>query len=152
MAFIGALQRWQKGACGIVDAIPTDPECPLPDITRRVDKTAAAANASLDLLEADPSQFHGFEQRHRPHLQALASHPRVQRPRLIGTLAAFDLVVDGTAGYLNPAGPTVKRIAMNHGVFLRPLGQVVYLLPPLCISDAQLECCYEAITKALDQL
>ena len=112
----------------------------------------AAANASLDLLEADPSQFHGFEQRHRPHLQALASHPRVQRPRLIGTLAAFDLVVDGTAGYLNPAGPTVKRIAMNHGVFLRPLGQVVYLLPPLCISDAQLECCYDAITKALDQL
>ena len=112
----------------------------------------AAANASLDLLEADPSKFLRFEQRHHPHLQRLASHPRVQRPRLIGTVAAFDLVVNGTDGYLNPAGPTVKRIAMEHGVFLRPLGQVVYLLPPLCISDAQLECCYDALSKALDQL
>jgi adenosylmethionine-8-amino-7-oxononanoate aminotransferase len=71
---------------------------------------------------------------------------------LLGTVAAFDLVVGGTAGYLNPAGPTVKRIAMEHGVFLRPLGQVVYLLPPLCITDAQLEQCYEAIQTALDQL
>jgi adenosylmethionine-8-amino-7-oxononanoate aminotransferase len=41
---------------------------------------------------------------------------------------------------------------MEHGVFLRPLGQVVYLLPPLCITDAQLEQCYEAIQTALDQL
>ena len=112
----------------------------------------AVANASLDLLEAEPQRFLGFEARHRPHLQALSRHPRVDHCRLIGTLAAFDLAVEGTAGYLNPAGPTVKRIAMEAGVFLRPLGQVVYLLPPLCITDAQLEQCYAAIGKALDQL
>jgi adenosylmethionine-8-amino-7-oxononanoate aminotransferase len=35
---------------------------------------------------------------------------------------------------------------------LRPLGQVVYLLPPLGISDNQLEQCYRAIETALDQL
>jgi len=112
----------------------------------------AVANASLDLLEAEPQRFLGFEARHRPHLEALSRHPRVNHCRLIGTLAAFDLAVEGTAGYLNPAGPTVKRIAMQEGVFLRPLGQVVYLLPPLCITDAQLEQCYGAISKALDQL
>ena len=67
-------------------------------------------------------------------------------------MAAFDLVVDGTSGYLNPAGPKLKRIAMENGVFLRPLGQVVYLLPPLCISDAQLERCYAVLRMALDQL
>ena len=112
----------------------------------------AVANASLDLLEAEPQRFLGFEARHRPHLQAMSRHPRVNHCRLIGTLAAFDLAVEGPAGYLNPAGPTVKRIAMEEGVFLRPLGQVVYLLPPLCITDAQLEQCYGAISKALDQL
>ena len=112
----------------------------------------AVANASLDLLEAAPQRFLGFEARHRPHLQALNRHPRVNHCRQVGTLAAFDLAVEGTAGYLNPAGPTVKRIAMQEGVFLRPLGQVVYLLPPLCITDAQLEQCYGAISKALDQL
>ena len=74
------------------------------------------------------------------------------RCRLTGTVAAFDLSVSGSAGYLNPAGPTIKRITLEHGVFLRPLGQVVYLLPPLCISDDQLTQCYRAVTAALDQI
>ena len=112
----------------------------------------AAANASLNLLEANPTAFQDFEARHRPHLERLQGHPKVSRCRLLGTVAAFDLAVDGTAGYLNPAGPTVKKLAMAHGVFLRPLGQVVYLLPPLCISDEQLQRCYEAIGVALDAI
>ena len=112
----------------------------------------AAANASLDLLDANPEAFRGFEQRHKQHLQRLLNHPRVGRIRLTGTVAAFDLNVEGTAGYLNPAGPTVKRIAMEHGVFLRPLGQVVYLLPPLSTSDQQLEQSYGAIEAALAKL
>ena len=112
----------------------------------------AAANASLNLLEANPNAFQDFEARHRPHLERLQGHPKVSRCRLLGTVAAFDLAVDGTAGYLNPAGPTVKKLAMAHGVFLRPLGQVVYLLPPLCISHEQLQRCYEAIAVALDAI
>ena len=112
----------------------------------------AAANASLDLLEENQKAFRGFEQRHRQHLEQLRAHPKVSRIRVTGTVAAFDLNVEGTSGYLNPAGPTVKRIAMEHGVFLRPLGQVVYLLPPLCTTDEQLERCYAAIERALDGL
>ena len=112
----------------------------------------AAANASLNLLEASPNAFLNFEQRHRPHLELLQHHQRVTRCRLTGTVAAFDVAVTGDSGYLNPAGPTIKRIAMEHGVFLRPLGQVVYLLPPLCITDEQLERCYSAIHTALDAL
>ena len=112
----------------------------------------AAANTSLDLLERNPGDFEGFEARHRPRLEELSRHPRVQHPRLTGTVAAFDLVVDGTSGYLNPAGPKLKQIAMDNGVFLRPLGQVVYLLPPLCITGPQLDHCYDTILAALDQL
>ena len=36
-------------------------------------------------------------------------------------------------------------------MFLRPLGDVVYLLPPLGIDDAQLERCWGAIAEALDE-
>ncbi|HJN35039.1 MAG TPA: aminotransferase class III-fold pyridoxal phosphate-dependent enzyme, partial [Prochlorococcaceae cyanobacterium Fu_MAG_50] len=112
----------------------------------------AAANASLDLLEASPQHYNDFENRHRPHLTNLARHPKVQQPRLIGTIAAFNLAVDGTQGYLNPAGRVIKAHALEHGVFLRPLGQVVYLLPPLCITDEQLEQCYRGIRAGLDAL
>lgn len=112
----------------------------------------AAANASLDLLEANPANYEGFEARHQPHLETLAAHPKVQRPRLIGTIAAFNLAVDDNHGYLNPAGRIIKEQAIANGVFLRPLGEVVYLLPPLCVNDAQLEQCYAAIHAGLEAL
>jgi adenosylmethionine-8-amino-7-oxononanoate aminotransferase len=111
----------------------------------------AAANASLALLVAAPERFEGFEARHRPHLEALRAHPRVCRPRLMGTIAAFDLRVE-RPGYLNPAGRELQRHAAGRGVFLRPLGSVVYLLPPLCLSDAQLDQCYAVIREGLDLL
>ena len=52
-------------------------------------------------------------------------------------------------GYLNAAGKKLKARALELGVFLRPLGDVVYLLPPLCINDVQLKKCYEAIHDSL---
>jgi len=111
----------------------------------------AAALASLDLLEAHPGRQRGLEARHRPHLQALARHRLVRHPRLLGSIAAFDLAVD-QPGYLHPVGRRLQQLALEQGVFLRPLGQVVYLLPPLCIDDEQLAHCYAAITSAIAQL
>ncbi|MFZ9753645.1 MAG: adenosylmethionine--8-amino-7-oxononanoate transaminase [Cyanobium sp.] len=111
----------------------------------------AAALASLDLLEQAPERHEGMEARHRPHLERLARHRLVRAPRLLGSIAAFDLAVDNP-GYLNPAGRRLQDLVWQRGVFLRPLGQVVYLLPPLAIDDDQLARCYEAIGWALDQL
>ncbi|KGG13501.1 MULTISPECIES: adenosylmethionine--8-amino-7-oxononanoate transaminase [Prochlorococcus] len=112
----------------------------------------AAANASLDLLEKTPLAYTSFESRHLPHLQKLVSTPKVTKPRLTGTIAAFDIKANGRGGYLNAAGKALKKYALDHDVFIRPLGNVVYLLPPLCISDSQLEKCYTTIEKGLEEL
>ncbi len=112
----------------------------------------AAANASLDLLERKPMAYEDFESRHLPHLKDLEKHSKVQKPRLTGSIAAFDIAVEKREGYLNPIGRIFKKKVIANGVFLRPLGQVVYLLPPLCISDDQLEQCYSAIKVSLDYL
>jgi adenosylmethionine-8-amino-7-oxononanoate aminotransferase len=69
----------------------------------------------------------------------------------MGTIAAVDLVVE-QPGYFNPAGKQVQRLCLEQGVFLRPLGDVIYLLPPLSLNDAQLAHCYRAIEQALEQL
>ena len=111
----------------------------------------AAALASLDLLQANPERYQQFEVRHTSLLEGLAHHPLVQRPRCLGTLAAFD-VEAGAASYLNPVGKQIQRLCLQQGVYLRPLGNVVYLLPPLGISEQQLEHCYGALGRALDQL
>ncbi len=112
----------------------------------------AAANASLDLLEASPEIYENFESRHAVHLQALSKNPKIIKPRLIGTISAFELKVEGKSGYWNQAGSVIKQLAKKSGVFLRPLGNVVYLLPPLCITDEQLEQCYQAINRSLESL
>ncbi|MEB3259564.1 MAG: aminotransferase class III-fold pyridoxal phosphate-dependent enzyme, partial [Cyanobacteriota bacterium] len=115
----------------------------------------AAALASLDLLLARPDRHEGFAARHQPLLADLARRPGVRRPRLQGTIAAFDLLPPQRAepeGYLNPIGRQLQRRLLAEGVFLRPLGSAVYLLPPLCISDAELERCYSALAVALADL
>jgi adenosylmethionine-8-amino-7-oxononanoate aminotransferase len=115
----------------------------------------AAALASLDLLQAQPERHEGMAARHRPLLEELAALPRVRRPRLQGSIAAFEVVPpDDSApeGYLHPIGRQLQRRLLAEGVFLRPLGQVVYLLPPLCVSDAELRQCYGALAIALREL
>tara|TARA_Y100001968_G_scaffold44014_4_gene34103 strand:+ start:201 stop:1529 length:1329 start_codon:yes stop_codon:yes gene_type:complete len=112
----------------------------------------AAANASLDLLEKSPNRFQDFEDRHRSLLKKLLKNPKVKKPRLHGTISAFNIDIDGPTGYLNSAGKALKQFALQQGVFLRPLGDVVYLLPPLCITDSELEKCYLTIDKGLKYL
>jgi adenosylmethionine-8-amino-7-oxononanoate aminotransferase len=111
----------------------------------------AAALASLDLLQHDPVRYQQFNTRHIPLLEELAEQPLVKRIRCQGTVAAFELDA-GSTSYLNPIGKQLQRHCLDHGVYLRPLGNVVYLLPPLSISDAQLEQCYAAIRSGIEAL
>ncbi|KGG14766.1 MULTISPECIES: adenosylmethionine--8-amino-7-oxononanoate transaminase [unclassified Prochlorococcus] len=110
----------------------------------------AAANASLDLLERNPNSYRNFESRHLPHLKEIANHPKVKRVRLTGTIAAFELKTNNKDGYLNVAGKSIKAYALERNVFIRPLGNVIYLLPPLCITNEQLSYCYSVIQSGLD--
>ena len=75
--------------------------------------------------------------------------PRIECPRITGTIAAFNIKVKGNKGYLSSVGKIMKASALRVGVFIRPLGDVVYLMPPLCITDEELEKCYFGIQEGL---
>ncbi|WP_341881775.1 adenosylmethionine--8-amino-7-oxononanoate transaminase [Synechococcus sp. UW140] len=111
----------------------------------------AAALASLDLLQQNPERFEGFEQRHIPLLEQLSLLSQVKRPRCLGTMAAFELNA-GENSYLNPIGKQIQGQCLEQGVYIRPLGNVVYILPPLCITNSELEKCYSAIELAIKQV
>jgi adenosylmethionine-8-amino-7-oxononanoate aminotransferase len=107
----------------------------------------AAALASLALLNDESSARRAaIEAAHCRHLDRLAAHPAVTMPRVLGTVAAFNL---GGVGYLSPVGGDLSRFALERGVLLRPLGDVVYVLPPYCTTDAQLDQIYGVITEFL---
>ena len=113
----------------------------------------AAARASLALLRrpASAAARARIEAAHRRHVAALAEHPAVRHPRVLGTVAAFDLALDGgAAGYLAPVGRQLAEYALAEGVLLRPLGDACYVLPPYCTTDEELALAYGVVARFLD--
>ena len=55
-------------------------------------------------------------------------------------------------GYGAAIGPVLKRFFLERGLLLRPLGSVIYLLPPFCLSEEQLDRAYDAIEEAATTL
>jgi len=110
----------------------------------------AAANASLQIFDSEPvfERIAAIEKMHAARLPAFAGHPAVADVRHIGTVAAIELNVPD-AGYLSSLRPRLYEFYLNHGVLLRPLGNVVYILPPYVITPEQLEFVYGVIEKSL---
>jgi adenosylmethionine-8-amino-7-oxononanoate aminotransferase len=110
----------------------------------------AAANASLGIFESEPvfERIAAIEKVHTARLSAFAAHRIVSDVRLIGTVAAIELVVPD-AGYLSSLRPRLYQYYLNRGVLLRPLGNVVYILPPYVITADQLNFVYDVIYDSL---
>lgn len=104
----------------------------------------AVANASLDLLLQPESQENitRITRQHADFLDVLSGIPEVVNPRQTGTIIAWDISVPD-AGYFSSIRDTLYDKAIDQGVLLRPLGNSLYILPPYCITDAQLEKVHE---------
>ncbi len=112
----------------------------------------AAANASLDLLENEPDKYLNFEDRHLNNINRIKKVPYIEKIRICGTIAAFELKVEKDSGYFNDIGKKIKALSIDKGLFIRPLGNVIYLLPPLCITEKQLEKSYDIIYQILSDI
>jgi len=110
----------------------------------------AAANANLKIFETEPvfERIAAIEKTHAARLAGFAKHPAVRDVRQIGTVAAIELDVPD-AGYLSSLRPLLYNFYLNRGVLLRPLGNVIYLLPPYVITSSQLNFAYEVIQDSL---
>ncbi|MBM4067815.1 MAG: adenosylmethionine--8-amino-7-oxononanoate transaminase [Planctomycetes bacterium] len=98
----------------------------------------AVAVASWRILTEQPSLAPArMEEFWQASLTPLQELPHVRDVRIRGCIAAVELNVPG--GYLADAGRSMRQLCLQHDVFLRPLGNVLYALPPLCTSPASLE-------------
>ncbi|WP_448571155.1 adenosylmethionine--8-amino-7-oxononanoate transaminase [Trichothermofontia sp.] len=112
----------------------------------------AAALASLELLAEFKPAFQGLEAKHLSHFQALQTLPQVEKLRVMGTIAAMDLITPATPGYFNQIAQPFRQAAIAQGLLLRPLGNVLYLMPPYCITDTQLADTYVGIQTLIQTL
>lgn len=110
----------------------------------------AAANANLAIWREEPvvERIASLAARQAERLAALAAHPRVTNARQLGTIAAFEL--DGDDGYLSDRAPELLARFREGGLLLRPLGSTLYVMPPYCIDDGDLDAIYAAVGAACD--
>jgi len=113
----------------------------------------AAAVANLEVWAREPAvdRVAALAAGQAQRLAAFAHDGRVKNVRRLGTIAALDLDVRDV-GYLADIGPRLYQFFLERGVLLRPLGNTIYVMPPYCIADIELDLVYDAIRAAADAL
>ena len=111
----------------------------------------AAANANLAIWREEPvlERIADIAARQRQRLGALAAHPAVRGCRSIGTITALELG-SGEGSYLSQLGPRLLAFFRDRNLLVRPLGNTVYVMPPYCIGDDDLDAVYAAIAEACE--
>ncbi len=113
----------------------------------------AAAVANLEIWANEPVQarMDRLAALQEKALRRFANDRRFMNVRQTGTIAALDMAV-GSEGYLADIGPHLRGFFRDRHLLIRPLGNVIYLMPPYCVSEAEIDRLYDAIDEAADEL
>ena len=87
---------------------------------------------------------------HRKHIaftDSLKNNTLIKSSRICGVICALEINVQ-TDRYSNYRDQLFSAF-MERGIFLRPLGNVIYILPPFVITDEQLDKIYESIVEVI---
>ncbi len=115
----------------------------------------AAALASLDLLLKPETQaaIERISTRHQVFAETLRQQETVENVRQLGTILAFDLKVAGeNSSYFSSIRDLAYNFLLNRGILMRPLGNVLYFLPPYCTTNEQLDEAYAAVLALIQTL
>jgi adenosylmethionine-8-amino-7-oxononanoate aminotransferase len=114
--------------------------------------SCSAALASLDLMGHDEtwkqilliSNLHlEFVKKHKMNLKLIDI-------RCLGTILALELKTPDHTHYLNNASENITNFFLEHNIIVRPLGNILYFIPPYCITKQELENVYKVTEQFLD--
>jgi adenosylmethionine---8-amino-7-oxononanoate aminotransferase len=109
----------------------------------------AAARANLEIWRDEPvlERVAALADRQEERLVRFRGDGRFENVRRLGTIAAMDLKVPDP-GYLANVAVELARFFQARSVLLRPLGNTIYVMPPYCVTAAELDLVYNAIAEA----
>ena len=112
----------------------------------------AAANANLAIWRNEPVRKRVLDlvYRQTKRLNTL-DQPGIVNKRQLGTITAMEFV-DPYGDYLSALGPALGLYFRKRGLLLRPMGNTVYVMPPYCIDDADLDAIYDGIAAAAKEI
>jgi len=112
----------------------------------------AAACASLDIINNENTlqKIQHITQSHHAFVQTINNHPATHRIQATGTILAIDLKTNEQPGYTNSIRLQAINYFKKQGILIRPLGNVLYILPPYCISTDELKYVYQRILNFIN--
>jgi len=113
----------------------------------------AASIASLSLFESKKvlKNIKFIEKEHYSFSKKLLKLSFIEKIRICGTVLAFEVKGFG-AGYKAVLPNKIKKFFLKKGLLLRPLGNVIYLMPPYCILKKELKYAYKIIYEGLEKI
>jgi adenosylmethionine-8-amino-7-oxononanoate aminotransferase len=108
----------------------------------------AAANASLDLFEAHATweSIARIEASHHAFARTLSNNSKAANIAVCGTILRFELVTGEGTSYFSSVRDTAYRYFLENGCLIRPLGNVLFINPPYCITEDELNKVYGLLT------
>ena len=112
----------------------------------------AAALASITLLQTDVMQenIRRVNQQNKAFQKHIENHPKVSTTRVLGVIFALEIKRESQEDYYGDFRNKLYDFFIENGVILRPVGNIVYILPPYIISDLQLKKVYQVVEHALE--
>ena len=113
----------------------------------------SAALASLDiLLRTDTiKNIKRISDQHHRFATKIAQHLKVKELRQTGTILALEWETGEDTSYFNNLRDNLYNYFLEEGIILRPLGNIIYIMPPYCITNEQLDYIYHKIEEALER-
>lgn len=112
----------------------------------------AAALASMELLEKPEMQENiiRINKLHLAFQERVQNHPKVKTTRVMGVIFALEIKSENTESYYGTMRNKLYNFFISRGVILRPVGNIVYILPPYIITNSQLQKVYTIIEEAIE--
>jgi adenosylmethionine-8-amino-7-oxononanoate aminotransferase len=114
----------------------------------------AAALASISLLEK-PDTYENINRINNSHLEFekhISKHSKVKSTRVLGVIFALEIQVSEKQSYYSNLRNQFYNFFIDKGVILRPVGNVIYILPSYIISKESLQQIYTTIEQALNEI
>ena len=113
----------------------------------------AAACASLDLFEKEETwaDIDAIGKRNAAFIVTIKLNPQVKDVRGIGTILAIELN-DSESGYFSQKKEIAYHYFLENGMLLRPLGNVIFINPPYCLTEDEQQYIFDVITSFLNEL
>ena len=111
----------------------------------------AAAIASIEFIQPRVHQrtHKRYCMQHRFWAQSISDLPSAKNPRSIGTVMALELNVAQDQGYASHATDNISRFCFEQGLFIRPLGNTIYFMPPLIATKPEVLWALSVIKEAI---